>query len=278
MKMRMTIARFLCTHCDVNAETIVGEGFKAPEDIPSTIYQPAQHPLKPLPLRNCFAVCNSHRVKPFCLTAFGCSVKTMQPKVPPSKVARLSDHATSRTSFGSYAEEASPSTGIGLSLKLGPGSGIKDGCSKSNGFTFLQLQELEHQALIYHYIEAGLAVPHHLILPIWQSVAGSLSNLSDGQNQLYSYWSSTLYSNYRDSMETEPGRCRRTDGKKWRCSKEVVPNQKYCERHMHRGRQRSRKRVEAPATCTTKTTVTSINTHISSTTLSSVSPPKIPYF
>jgi len=46
-------------------------------------------------------------------------------------------------------------------------------------------------------------------------------------------------------MDPEPGRCRRTDGKKWRCSKNVVPDQKYCERHMHRGRQRSRKPVEA---------------------------------
>lgn len=39
-------------------------------------------------------------------------------------------------------------------------------------------------------------------------------------------------------------RCRRTDGKKWRCSKNVVPNQKYCEQHMHRGCRRSRKPVE----------------------------------
>lgn len=50
---------------------------------------------------------------------------------------------------------------------------------------------------------------------------------------------------YRSSLEPEPGRCRRTDGKKWRCSRGVVANQKYCERHMHRGRSRSRKRVEA---------------------------------
>ncbi|KAK9143654.1 hypothetical protein Syun_013054 [Stephania yunnanensis] len=50
---------------------------------------------------------------------------------------------------------------------------------------------------------------------------------------------------YKNSMEAEPGRCRRTDGKKWRCSKEVVPDQKYCERHMHRGRNRSRKHVES---------------------------------
>lgn len=48
----------------------------------------------------------------------------------------------------------------------------------------------------------------------------------------------------RAAMDTEPGRCRRTDGKKWRCSRDVVTGQKYCERHMHRGRNRSRKHVE----------------------------------
>ena len=46
--------------------------------------------------------------------------------------------------------------------------------------------------------------------------------------------------------DLEPGRCRRTDGKKWRCSRDVAPDQKYCERHMLRGRPRSRKPVELP--------------------------------
>jgi hypothetical protein len=45
-------------------------------------------------------------------------------------------------------------------------------------------------------------------------------------------------------LDPEPGRCRRTDGKKWRCSKEAAPDSKYCERHMNRGRNRSRKPVE----------------------------------
>ncbi|KAL4332887.1 hypothetical protein GQ457_07G045730 [Hibiscus cannabinus] len=46
-------------------------------------------------------------------------------------------------------------------------------------------------------------------------------------------------------VDPEPGRCRRTDGKKWRCSKEAYPpDSKYCERHMHRGKNRSRKPVE----------------------------------
>ena len=47
-------------------------------------------------------------------------------------------------------------------------------------------------------------------------------------------------------MDPEPGRCRRTDGKKWRCSRDVVSGHKYCERHVHRGRNRSRKPVEIP--------------------------------
>ena len=45
-------------------------------------------------------------------------------------------------------------------------------------------------------------------------------------------------------MDPEPGRCRRTAGKKWRCSRDAVPDQKYCERHINRGRHRSRKPVE----------------------------------
>ena len=59
-------------------------------------------------------------------------------------------------------------------------------------------------------------------------------------------------------VDPEPGRCRRTDGKKWRCSKEAYPDSKYCERHMHRGRNRSRKPVEVvSSTTSTATTNTS---------------------
>jgi hypothetical protein len=58
----------------------------------------------------------------------------------------------------------------------------------------------------------------------------------------------SLCFDYRSSMEPEPGRCRRTDGKKWRCSRDVVQGHKYCERHVHRGRSRSRKPVEGGAT------------------------------
>jgi WRC len=50
----------------------------------------------------------------------------------------------------------------------------------------------------------------------------------------------------RKAEDPEPGRCRRTDGKKWRCSKEAYPDSKYCEKHMHRGKNRSRKPEEMP--------------------------------
>ncbi|KAJ6427361.1 hypothetical protein OIU84_022870 [Salix udensis] len=71
--------------------------------------------------------------------------------------------------------------------------------------------------------------------------------------------------------DPEPGRCRRTDGKKWRCSKEAYPDSKYCERHMHRGKSRSRKPVElASSTPTTTATIplTSINRNLSNPTVS----------
>ncbi|KAL4592844.1 hypothetical protein LXL04_005850 [Taraxacum kok-saghyz] len=105
-----------------------------------------------------------------------------------------------------------------------------------NGFTFMQMEELKLQALIYKYMEAGLPVPSNLLLPIWNSVLASFAG---------SGYDRSLYDNYKNSMEAEPGRCKRTDGKKWRCSKEVVMGYKYCDKHLHRGRSsRSRKDVE----------------------------------
>uniref|UniRef100_A0A803KYX7 Growth-regulating factor n=1 Tax=Chenopodium quinoa TaxID=63459 RepID=A0A803KYX7_CHEQI len=53
------------------------------------------------------------------------------------------------------------------------------------------------------------------------------------------------FDHHRQMIDPEPGRCRRTDGKKWRCHQSVIPNGKYCEKHMHRGSNRSRKLVEA---------------------------------
>lgn len=63
---------------------------------------------------------------------------------------------------------------------------------------------------------------------------------------------------YGKKVDPEPGRCRRTDGKKWRCAKDAYPDSKYCERHMHRGRNRSRKPVESQTMTQSSSTVTSL--------------------
>ncbi|XP_010276023.1 PREDICTED: growth-regulating factor 10 [Nelumbo nucifera] len=160
----------------------------------------------------------------------------MEAQSPPCKIARVAENGIGSMGAGS------PSVGLGLGLGLGPG--LSHGKS---GFTFLQLQELEHQALIFKYMVAGVPVPVHLVLPIWKSVVSSYGGVNGGIYQHYPSFlgCTSLCLDYRNSMEPEPGRCRRTDGKKWRCTKDVVPDQKYCERHMHRGRKCSRKHVEA---------------------------------
>ncbi|XP_030532329.1 growth-regulating factor 3 [Rhodamnia argentea] len=118
-------------------------------------------------------------------------------------------------------------------------------------FSWAQRQELELQALIYRFMLAGAAVPAELLQPIKKSLLQAPCFLHHplGHLQHYpQYQPALLQAGYwgRASMDPEPGRCRRTDGKKWRCSRDVVPGQKYCERHMHRGRNRSRKPVEIP--------------------------------
>lgn len=149
-------------------------------------------------------------------------------------------------------DERKKSTGDGsLSIKLGLGnSNVTSVTNPANDvFTRAQLHELEHQFIILKYISAGLAVPLHLIRPIWKSVTSSFSAADGGIYHRYPSFIgfSPQGFDYRNmTMDPEPGRCRRTDGKKWRCGKDVIPNQKYCERHVHRGSQRSRKHVEAP--------------------------------
>ncbi|CAL9779904.1 unnamed protein product [Musa acuminata subsp. burmannicoides] len=122
-------------------------------------------------------------------------------------------------------------------------------------FTATQWQELEHQALILKYLMAGVPVPPELIIPIRRSF--------DALPGRYYHPSLSYYSYYGKKPDPEPGRCRRTDGKKWRCSKDAYPGSKYCERHMHRGRNRSRKPVESQTVSPSQT---------SSSTLTSLSP------
>ncbi|KAK8608306.1 hypothetical protein V6N13_023732 [Hibiscus sabdariffa] len=111
-------------------------------------------------------------------------------------------------------------------------------------FTPNQWQELEHQALIFKYMVAGVPIPPQLLYSVKTSFDSSLPpNLFPQQ---HTRWG-CFQVGYGRKPDPEPGRCRRTDGKKWRCSKEAYPDSKYCERHMHRGRNRSRKPVELNA-------------------------------
>ncbi|KAJ0716212.1 putative transcription factor interactor and regulator C3H-WRC/GRF family [Helianthus annuus] len=126
-------------------------------------------------------------------------------------------------------------------------------------FTPVQWQELEHQALIYKYLVAGVPVPYDLVVPIRRSMEALSARFFNNPNSL------GYCSYYGKKFDPEPGRCRRTDGKKWRCSKDAHPDSKYCERHMHRGRNRSRKPVESQSPSQSLSTAVSRVTTVSST-------------
>ncbi|KAK3220342.1 hypothetical protein Dsin_014312 [Dipteronia sinensis] len=108
-------------------------------------------------------------------------------------------------------------------------------------FTSSQWQELEHQALIFKYMVSGVAIPPELIYSVKRSLDSSMNTRPTPHQPIG--WG-CFQVGFGRKADPEPGRCRRTDGKKWRCSKEAYPDSKYCERHMHRGRNRSRKPVE----------------------------------
>ncbi|XP_031267960.1 growth-regulating factor 1 isoform X1 [Pistacia vera] len=115
-------------------------------------------------------------------------------------------------------------------------------------FTASQWQELEHQALIFKYMLSGIPVPPDLLFTIKRSCFDPpLSTKLFSHQHQHVGWNCFQIGLGR-KIDPEPGRCRRTDGKKWRCSKEAYPDSKYCERHMHRGKNRSRKPVEVTST------------------------------
>lgn len=116
-------------------------------------------------------------------------------------------------------------------------------------FTASQWQELEHQALIFKYMISGMPIPPDLLYTVRRSLDSSLSSKLLLHQPQHIGWN-CFQMGFGRKIDPEPGRCRRTDGKKWRCSKEAYPDSKYCERHMHRGRNRSRKPVEVMTTTT----------------------------
>ncbi|KAG9160479.1 hypothetical protein Leryth_008855 [Lithospermum erythrorhizon] len=109
-------------------------------------------------------------------------------------------------------------------------------------FSLAQWQELELQALIFRHMLAGSPVPPELLHLVKKSLIASSAYYLPHNIQHHPYF-----------HHSKPGRCRRTDGKKWRCSRDIVPGHKYCERHVHRGKNRSRKPVENPTPTATST-------------------------
>ncbi|PHT71699.1 Growth-regulating factor 3 [Capsicum annuum] len=89
---------------------------------------------------------------------------------------------------------------------------------ESSYFSLAQWQELELQALVYKHMLAGAPVPNELL----HLIKKSLINSSPYYNlpQQYHHYQQACYWG-RTNMDPEPGRCRRTDGKKWRCSRDV---------------------------------------------------------
>ncbi|XP_074276886.1 growth-regulating factor 3-like isoform X2 [Silene latifolia] len=114
-------------------------------------------------------------------------------------------------------------------------------------FSMAQWQELELQALIYRHMVAGSTIPSELLHLLNNTLLTSpyyLHHYPPPALLQAGYWG-------KGALDPEPGRCKRTDGKKWRCSRDVVSGHKYCERHVHRGRNRSRKPVEFPPATST---------------------------
>ncbi|XP_010939362.1 growth-regulating factor 6 [Elaeis guineensis] len=168
------------------------------------------------------------------------------PSSKPDALALTSDgtlpyyhHPSSSSSTPSYLRNAGLGSGcvnvnmdgVFLSRVRGP-------------FTPSQWMELEQQALIYKHIDANVPIPHSLLISIRRSLKPGFSPISAGSFGSSALGWGSFHLGYSGNVDSEPGRCRRTDGKKWRCSRDAVADQKYCERHMNRGRHRSRKHVE----------------------------------
>ncbi|XP_065046701.1 growth-regulating factor 1-like [Musa acuminata AAA Group] len=152
---------------------------------------------------------------------------------------------------------------------------IMSGISSSYPFTPSQWQELEQQRLFYRYMVSGIPNPWDLSLRIRRSFllepTTMISPTVAYPPHLHLCWGRVRLGVGREGEDTEPGRCRRTDGKKWRCSKEAFPGSKYCEKHMHRGKNRSRKPVEMSLANNLSTTAQPPSSFSSTTTKSSTS-------
>eukprot|EP00850_Spirogloea_muscicola_P015693 SM000122S25800 [mRNA] locus=s122:364543:367690:- [translate_table: standard] len=125
-------------------------------------------------------------------------------------------------------------------VRSGIGGGGGGGCGP---FTAAQWRQLEQQALAFKFLYLGFPPPPDLVAAVCQppppaaAAAASFPLTSPPPTQSpHGPWGALQIGGVE--VEPEPHRCRRTDGKKWRCALNVLPAQKYCEKHMHRGRHR----------------------------------------
>ncbi|CAL5056069.1 unnamed protein product [Urochloa decumbens] len=155
-----------------------------------------------------------------------------------------------------------------------PGGGASAG---RYPFTASQWQELEQQALIYKCLASGKPIPSYLMPPLRRILDSALAtspSLAFPPQPSLGWGCFGMGFSRKPDEDPEPGRCRRTDGKKWRCSKEAYPDSKYCEKHMHRGKNRSRKPVEMSlATPAPSSGNASSATSAATTTTTSPAPP-----
>ncbi|XP_077230804.1 growth-regulating factor 6-like [Tasmannia lanceolata] len=117
---------------------------------------------------------------------------------------------------------------------------MMNGRNRLPHFTASQWEELGHQDLIFKYRMCEMTVPPELMYKIRSRWEPTTPRLFPHQP----FPCPSFQMGFGRKEDLEPGRCRRTDGKKWRCAKEALPCYKYCEKHMYRGQNRSRKAVE----------------------------------
>ncbi|XP_008811877.2 growth-regulating factor 7-like isoform X1 [Phoenix dactylifera] len=174
-----------------------------------------------------------------CTTRDGGSVPTSTPFLGSGPTLFLNDAYD-----GGRALQPFPIPFRSPGVAMGVGGSASAAALRAIPFTSAQWQELQRQALIYKHIIASVPVPPDLLFP-----SSPPHHLLPNQTVVVGRGSAGAFNlRFSGNTDPEPGRCRRTDGKKWRCSRDAAPDQKYCERHLHRGRPRSRKPVEVGKT------------------------------
>ncbi|KAG2242006.1 hypothetical protein Bca52824_096150 [Brassica carinata] len=181
----------------------------------------------------------------FCYCSNGVGVDSMfSASSNQSYTASLGEMFPLSGSNSAAVSVADPFFTLSSSGEMGRSMSEKEGVA----FSEAQWQELERQRNIFKYIMASLPVPSELLTPFPKNPSNTNNqDVTVARGGSLKLGIASNASNNSHTADMEPWRCKRTDGKKWRCSRNVVPDQKYCERHAHKSRPRSRKHVETPS-------------------------------